>query len=102
MTDVPYVVVVDREIADLVPQFLANRHADLERLEVAIRAGDFAALRRLGHSMKGSGGGYGFDGLSTIGAAIEQAALDRDVCGLTTQRAQLADYLARVEVRYAD
>ena len=32
----------------------------------------------MGHKMKGTGAGYGFSEMTTLGTAIEQAALRRD------------------------
>ncbi len=91
-------VIVDPDIEDLVPGFLANRENDVLRLRALVDASAYADLRLLGHSMKGAGGGYGFDRISEIGAAIEQAALRADAIGILAQASELADYLARVDV----
>ena len=48
--------------------------------------------------MKGAGGGYGFDPITDIGAAIERAALAADSKVIQAGIEQLADYLARVDV----
>jgi hypothetical protein len=55
-------------------------------------------LRLGGHSLKGSGGGYGFAPLTTIGAAIETAAKAKDAASIEAALAQYADYIQRVEV----
>ena len=89
---------IDPDIEDLVPGFLANRGKDVLRLEALVAAGAYADIRLLGHSMKGAGGGYGFDRISELGAAIEGAALRRDGAEVLVQSAALADYLARVEI----
>jgi len=69
-----FVVQVDPEIEDIVPIFLQNRRDDVESLSKALEDGDFETIRLLGHSMKGSGGGYGFDAITDIGQSLEQAA----------------------------
>jgi len=67
-------------IASLRPAFLANRRMDLTKMRTALAAGDFAAIRRIGHNCKGIGTGYGFPEITQAGFAIETAAdaLDAD------------------------
>lgn len=89
---------VDAEIAPLIPGFLANRHKDVVSLLDAVDHGDFEAARILGHSMKGSGGGYGFDGITDIGAEIETAAKRNDSEAIRSQVKALSRYLTRVEI----
>jgi hypothetical protein len=91
-------VVIDPDLADLIPGFLNNRRRDVEKLQTLLEVGNFADIRMIGHSMKGAGGGYGFDPITDIGAAIERAALAGDAAAITQGIAQLADYLARVDV----
>ncbi|MBA2487390.1 MAG: Hpt domain-containing protein, partial [Nitrospira sp.] len=54
----------------------------------------------LGHRMKGDGGGYGFDQISTIGHHLEEAAQIKDLVTLQRQQEYLRDFLARVTVVY--
>ena len=91
-------VKIDAEIGELVPGFLANRSGDVERLRALAAAQGFIEIRIIGHSMKGAGGGYGFDRISEIGAAIEEAALRDDAPAVFRYCDDLADYLARVDV----
>jgi len=62
----PIRIRVDAEIAALVPGFLENRRKDVTLVLQAVDQGDFETARVLGHSMKGSGGGYGFDAITDI------------------------------------
>ena len=80
-------VIVDRDLEDLIPGYLSNRERDVAKVAEALAAGDFETLRVIGHSMKGSGGGYGFDALSDLGSQIEQAALARNAEASATRRA---------------
>ena len=89
---------VDPEIASLIPGFLANRHKDVVLLLDAVDQDDFETVRILGHSMKGSGGGYGFDGITDIGAEIETAAKRNDPVAIRSQVKALSRYLACVDV----
>ena len=94
------VVKVDQDLEDLIPLFMSTREKDIAGLVAGLAAGDFTALRMIGHSMKGAGGAYGFDPVSTFGGAIETAALAGDAATIHTQLAALRDYLARVEIQY--
>jgi HPt (histidine-containing phosphotransfer) domain-containing protein len=89
---------VDADLRDLIPGFLANRARDVVNMRAALTAGQLDSIRIAGHSMKGVGGGYGFDGITEIGAAIEKAALAGDLEAVGTAVDRLADYLDRVEV----
>ena len=94
-------VTVDADLADLIPGFLQNRARDLRQLSEGLSRGDFDAIRIIGHSMKGSGGGYGFDALTDLGAAIETAAKAADAAAVASLMGELDAYLQRVEVKYA-
>lgn len=89
---------VDPDLADLIPGFLDNRRKDITVMQEALKRGDFETVRILGHSMKGAGGGYGFDAITEIGATLEQAARGRNPDGIREGLSALASYLARVEV----
>ncbi|HZC67063.1 MAG TPA: Hpt domain-containing protein [Nitrospirales bacterium] len=69
--DEKILVRVDPEIAELIPGFLANRRKDVTAMLDAVQRSDFETVRLLGHSMKGAGGGYGFDAITVIGGALE-------------------------------
>lgn len=99
MTDA-IVVRVDPDLAELVPGFLDNRRRDVARLSEALATGDLETVRLVGHSMKGSGGGYGFTGVTDIGAALERAATDGDLAAARAALESLREYLERVEVRF--
>ena len=99
--DEKIVVHVDPDLADLIPGFLENRQKDVQALQQALRTGDYATIGKLGHQMKGIGGGYGFDALSDIGCALEQAAKRRIADEIRERLQELVDYLAHVVVSYA-
>jgi hypothetical protein len=56
------------------PAFLANRWLDLARMRNALASSDFATVQTIGHNCKGTGVGYGFPDISSLGSAIEAAA----------------------------
>jgi HPt (histidine-containing phosphotransfer) domain-containing protein len=86
------------ELADLIPRYLERRRSDAEVLEAALLSGDMDTVRSLGHSMKGSGGGYGFDGITEIGHRLEAAGRDADAEAARDAVADLRAYLVNVEV----
>ncbi len=96
------IVTVDAQIAALVPRFLANRTADVDKIRAALAGADFEAVRAAAHAMKGAGGGYGFAEISRLGAAMEDGALRRDAAAITGLVASLEEYLGRIEIKFAD
>lgn len=92
------VVRIDPLLADLIPGFLQNRREDVLTMRAALDEGDFESVRRLGHGMRGSGGGYGFQAITDIGLALEMAAERSDSAAAQKWLGELASYLDRVEV----
>jgi HPt (histidine-containing phosphotransfer) domain-containing protein len=93
------IVYVDEEIADLIPEFLENRRRDVEQIKRLVQEGKYEELARLGHTMKGTGGGYGFTEISEIGQGIEEAGARGDREAMTRLCERLASYLATVTVQ---
>ena len=60
--------------------------------------GDFETVESLGHGMRGAGGSYGFQAITDIGAALEQAAESADADASRKWVGELSSYLDRVEV----
>jgi HPt (histidine-containing phosphotransfer) domain-containing protein len=96
------VIAVDAQIAALVPRFLANRAADVDRIRAALARSDYETVRSAAHGMKGAGGGYGFPEISRLGAAMEMGAEQRDAAAIASLVASLEAYLARIEIRTDD
>jgi len=85
-------------IEEAIPLFLDITRQDLQSLNDALRAQDYSKIRFIGHDLKGSGGGYGFDEISNLGKSIEEAAKRSDSEEIGKHVSALADYLSRVEV----
>ena len=100
MGDERYRVVVARDIEDLIPVFLRNRHKELENLRAALAAADFEQLRQLGHRMRGVGNSYGFDRVTTLGKEIEEGARGEDSAAIGRHIAAYADYLSKLDITY--
>ena len=93
-------VQIDSSLEAIIPGFLANRQRDLTTIESCLKQGDLNTIRMLGHRMKGDGGGYGFDQISTIGDQLEQAAMANNLPALHAHIENLKDFLSRVEIVY--
>ena len=92
--------VVPRELEALIPLFLANRGKELDALRAALAAEDFAALREIGHRMKGVGASYGFARISSFGTQIETGARSLDRAAVASQIEAYAGHLRSVRVVY--
>lgn len=91
---------VDPVLQELIPGYLENRGKDLLVYQQALENENFDTIAIMGHSMKGSGGGYGFNDLSSIGRAIEKAARNKDKESVRQSIIDLEDFLKRLEVIY--
>ena len=78
MDDMPDFADVDIQTSmdELIPFFIESTTNDLEQIQAAMKTEDLETVRRIGHSLKGSSGAYGQDGIGKIGADIEEAALN--------------------------
>ncbi|HEX3037322.1 MAG TPA: Hpt domain-containing protein [Thermodesulfobacteriota bacterium] len=92
------VVYVDPDLEDLIPTFLGNRHRDVEEINRLLEQENLEEIKRLGHSMKGAGGGYGFDEITEIGREIEEAAKNKDKLEIEKLNMRLNEYLAVVMI----
>lgn len=100
MSDNCIVVTIDPDLEELIPGFLENRHRDVQNLKTASVANDFETLRSTGHSLKGVGGGYGFNRITEIGAEIEASAKMKDIEKINKHISALEEYLNKIEIRF--
>ena len=87
-----------RRLAEQIPAYLEScRHNVIAMLE-ALDRGDFQTVTILGHNLRGSGGGFGFQAITELGADLEQASEDADVDGAHRLLIELSSYLKTAEV----
>ncbi len=84
-------------LAEMCSGYLDRRRGELANLERSLRNSDFAALRKAGHNLKGTGAAYGFGELTTIGRALEAAAKDADTAAVEDLLIQIDSYLGIVQ-----
>lgn len=94
------VVVVDSDLEDLIPGFLAKRQEDIAAVLTAIQTNDYETIRIIGHTLKGIGGGYGFDKLTELGAALELAGKRQEAAQARELVQAMKDYLAVIEIKF--
>ncbi|MCP4352459.1 MAG: response regulator [Desulfobacterales bacterium] len=87
-------------LKNILPRFIENRQKDIRAIGEALEKDDYEAIRVMGHSMKGAGGGYGLDPVTDMGLSIEQAAKNRNPEEIQTCTRELANYLGRLEIVY--
>ena len=93
-------VAVDPALVDIVPGYLKSIGENAGFLDQWLRESNFSEIQRVGHNMKGTGAAYGFPDITDIGAAIEQAAKDRDSLRIESQARALEKYLSNIAVEY--
>lgn len=94
------IVRLDAEMKALIPDFLKHRAENAQTILDAVDAGDYEALRSLGHAIEGTGGAFGFIGIAHIGHSLRQAAIDEDRDQAQRLAGELASYVRRVKIVY--
>ena len=94
------IVKIDEELEELIPGYMENRLKDIHSIGDALEKKDYETIRLLGHSMKGSGGGYGFDEISKIGRSIEEASKVKADDVILEQVNNLESYIENLEIIY--
>ena len=95
-------VVVEDDIVDLVPEYVAARRQDVMTLRERLKGGDLDAIARLGHKMKGAGAGYGLPEVSRLGRGLEDAAREGAAGAITPLIDDLERHLGHLRIRSAD
>jgi len=98
--DKRFAVHIDKDLEDLIPGYIENRQKDIISIRNALEKSDFESIRILGHSMKGSGGGYGFDEITRIGASLETTAKDKDAEAIKQWTEKLSFYINNIDITY--
>ncbi len=84
-------------IAKQVPAYLQNCRQNVIDIGEALDRVDFETVTILGHNMSGSGGMFGFQAITDIGAALQLAAESFDNEASRKWVGELSSYLDRVE-----
>jgi PAS domain S-box-containing protein len=82
--------------ADRIPAYLQNCRDNVVVMLDALDRVDFDTVTSLGHQMRGSGGAFGFQAITDISAALQEAAESADNDGSRKWVGELSSYLDRV------
>ncbi len=96
----PIPVIIDPDLEFLIPHYLENREKDVKIITEELQQEHYEPIRIIGHSLKGSGGSYGFERLTFIGSALEESAKALNLQGIRTAVKDFVEYLQRVTVVY--
>jgi PAS domain S-box-containing protein len=83
----------NRQLADRAPAYLKNCRQNIIVMLEALDRVDFETVTTLGHQMSGSGGMYGFQAITDISGALEQAARSADAEASRKWVGELSSYL---------
>ncbi len=99
---ISYKAYVERQFADLISEYLANRKRDITLIENALRIGDFNTIRTIGHSMKVSSRAFRLDRITQISHALEEAVSKKIPSSIHSSLDDLNDYLLHVHITYKE
>ena len=85
------------KFAHLIPTYLQNCRQNVIAMTDALDRVDFETVRFLGHQMMGSGGAFGFQAITDMGTALQEAAESADANASRKSVGELSRYLDRVE-----
>jgi HPt (histidine-containing phosphotransfer) domain-containing protein len=94
------IVHINPGLKELIPEYIENRYEDIKSITNALKNSDYTIIQILGHGMRGSGAGYGFNTISDIGRALEQAAKNKNSEEIKKRLSELKIFLERVEIVY--
>jgi CheY-like chemotaxis protein len=99
-TNQQYLVEIDPDFKDIIPSFLNNKRGDVVTMRDALSRRDFEEIRKMGHKLKGTSRIYGFDYMSTLCFALEEAAKNQETNTIRENLDLLAEHLDHVIVKY--
>ena len=81
------------EWAEMQEMYINHTSKELVSIMDNLETNSFDSLRTFGHNIKGSGGMYGFNEVTDIGAVIEAAAKDEDMALIKSNLKNLDSFL---------
>jgi len=83
----------DEEWAEMQEMYINFTSKELEKVQESMDTATMESLRTFGHNIKGSGGMYGFDRVTELGAKIETAANEDKLDDIKSFFKDLNDFL---------
>lgn len=91
----------DPEFQALIREYLDYLVESLSSLQGNLNKRNYRSVQEFGHNLKGSGGGYGFDDLSSLGDSMEMAAEEEDRAAIETLIGKLKGLLQEKRQKYS-
>ncbi len=88
----------EQKFARLIPAYLLNCRQNVVAMGDALDRVDFEVVTFLGHQLKGSGGSFGFQAITDIGAALQEAGESADTAASRRSVDELSSYLDRLAI----
>lgn len=89
----------DPDYSELLNYFVDALPERFARLLELQERGEIEPLQELAHQLKGTGGGYGFPGLTEAARELESACKEKNQDLISKQLEQLTDYMSRIAVK---
>ena len=83
----------DDEWAEMQEMYINHTFKELNNIKENLDSASFDSLRTFGHNIKGSGGMYGFNKITSVGAEIESAAKNENLEGIKSNLDALEVFL---------
>ena len=90
-------LVANQILARRIPGYLQNCKQNVIAMLDALDRADFETVTVLGHNLRGSGGSFGFQAITHIGGALQQAAESADIDASRKLVGELSSFLQSVE-----
>lgn len=96
MTQNKIIIKMDPDIAEIIPEYLEMRRAELPQIKIVIASKDLKKLQSIVHKVIGTAASYGFSELGRIAEEIEEAAAINDLIKIEKLFSEWEDYLNNV------
>ncbi|MFQ6605510.1 MAG: hypothetical protein ACE5D8_08155 [Fidelibacterota bacterium] len=83
----------DPEFIALIKQYISYLKETIPTIKDQLADRDFFPVQKFGHNIKGSGGGYGYMELSTMGKNLEEAAKKEDAAACDRYLAEIDGFI---------
>jgi len=88
-----------QRLAEQTPAYMQNCRENIVLMLEALDRADFEVVVILGHNLRGSGGGFGFQAITDIGAGLERAAEGADIAVSRRLVGDLSRYLDEIDTK---
>jgi len=88
-------ITFDADTAEFAMDYLGNRLKDSESIKNHLLNKNYECIKVLGHKMRGSGGLYGFEGITGIGNELEKASLINNHSVIEQLNDSLCEYIKK-------